>query len=189
MSESEVQLIEEARKGNMDAFARLFEPYRPMVSGVAMRLVGPTDADDVLMDTFLKAWKAIPGFRGGSAIRTWLYRICSNCAHDCLRARQRRPVSLDEDADGEGAKGMDSDAAAHEIAAAVDAALRKLSDEHRATLLLRFADGLSYSEIAAATGVAIGTVMSRLFHARRNLKRILREVADETPPPLAKERE
>jgi RNA polymerase sigma-70 factor (ECF subfamily) len=79
-----------AGKGDMEAFAALFEELRPMVYEVACRLVGPSDADDVVMETYLKAWRAIPRFNRRAALKTWLYRVTYNCALDFLRSRQRR---------------------------------------------------------------------------------------------------
>jgi RNA polymerase sigma-70 factor (ECF subfamily) len=179
-------LLEQARRGDAEAFARLFEPWRATLYSVACRLVGESDAEDVVMDTYLKAWRALPGFSGRSALRTWLYRIAHNCALDCLRAR-RHTVSENEgrerDDDGAARDWPDTKqrspaeaVAGAEVTDLVGQAMAQLGDEHRTTLLLRFADELSYAEIAAATGVSIGTVMSRLFNGRRRLQRLLAEL-------------
>jgi len=179
-------LLEQARHGDAEAFARLFEPWRPTLYAVACRLVGESDAEDVVMDTYLKAWRALPGFSGRSALRTWLYRIARNCALDCLRAR-RHTVSENDGRTREDEPGprdwpdprqrTPAEAVAGaEVGDLIGQALARLGEEHRATLLLRFADGLSYAEIAAATGVSIGTVMSRLFNGRRKLQRLLAEL-------------
>jgi RNA polymerase sigma-70 factor, ECF subfamily len=178
------QLISRAKKGDMDAFAALFEGLRSMVFLVASKLVGPVDADDVVMETFLKAWKAIPNFRGDSSLKTWVYRMTHNCAMDLIRSRQRR-AERHVQADGEGerdlladmpdpaAKGADELVAESELAHRVGRALQQLPEAHRVAVALRYTDGLSYTEIAAATGVSIGTVMSRLFNGKRKLRRIL----------------
>jgi RNA polymerase sigma-70 factor, ECF subfamily len=187
MKTEQAALIRRARKGDADAFAEAFEPLRSMVYAVAYRLVGPDDAEDVVMQTYLKAWQAIPRFGGRSALKTWLYRITRNCALDSLRSRGRRRerVLSQEELDGPAVQFPDlSQATPDEIiarsetAAFVQAAMLGLSPEHRTALQMRFTDGMSYGEIAAATGVAIGTVMSRLFNAKRKLRVILENEAD-----------
>lgn len=183
------ELLGRAQRGDAESFAELFEAMRPRIHAVARRLVGETDAEDVVMDTYLKAWRSLPSFNQLSALGTWLYRIANNCALDALRAGKRRnaricPMPADEDAGRVGLedlpdarqRGPDEQVAYQEEAALVNVALVGLSAEHRATLLLRFADGLAYSEIAAATGVSIGTVMSRIFHGRRKLMKAVREM-------------
>lgn len=186
------ELVERARQGDMEAFTSLFEVARPMVYAVACRLVGPGDAEDVAMDTYLKAWKAMPAFSGRSSPRTWLCRIAHNCAVDRLRERRHwadpappsgdpaDPVTVEALPDERQRSPADETSAA-ETGALVRAALDRVSPEHRATLLLRFADGLSYAEIAAATGVSIGTVMSRLFNGRRKLMKLLEDAEGGRP--------
>jgi len=175
-----------AQSGDMEAFAELFEPLRPLIYTVAYRLVGANDADDVVMETFLKAWDALPRFKGRSSLATWLCRIARNCSYDVLRAKQRRAgraEALDDDA-GEGrplreeladpsAPNPENEADRRELGRLLDEAIAALDEPHRTTFLLREVDGLRYSEIAAATGVRIGTVMSRLFYARRKLQKYL----------------
>lgn len=180
-------LVRRARQGDMEAFLGLFEEARPAVYAVALRLVGIDEAEDVVMETYLKGWKSMPGFSARSSTRTWLCRIAHNCAVDWLR--RRRTVSLPaqdrDDPDGQGDMAMLADpgqrrpselVAGRELQAAIDSALDRLTPEHRVALMLRFSDGLSYSEIAAATGVSIGTVMSRLFNGRRKLMKLLEEI-------------
>ena len=181
-------LLRRAQGGDMDAFAELFEPLRPMVHAVASRLVGDGEAEDVVMETFLKAWQSIPRFGRRSSLKTWLYRITHNCAVDLLRARARhraRTVAPDEREASDtleriadpAAVAPDEGAERSDLAAAVADALGQLGDAHRATLQLRFVDGLGYAEIAAATGASIGTVMSRIFYGRRKLRRLLEGMA------------
>lgn len=175
--------LEEARRGDMAAFAELFEPLRPMVFAIARRLAGDVDAEDVVMDTYLKAWRALPRFNGRASLKTWLYRIARNAAIDHLRIRQRHAgVVLPGDGEEPGDVGDLPDpagrTAAEEVVTretidGVSAALDTLSPDMRATLLLRFADGMSYADIAVATGVSIGTVMSRIFNGRRRLMKQL----------------
>lgn len=171
----------------MEAFATVFEQHRPLMHSVAYRLVGGSDCDDVVMDSFLKAWRSLPGMRNLDAVRTWLCRMVRNTALDLLRKRRREQGHLVEDApdeDGNGILDRVADESAptggqegerNELVGVLQQALDGLSDEHRAVILLREADGLSYKEIAAATGTSIGTVMSRLFYAKRKLRNLLAE--------------
>lgn len=175
--------IRRAQAGDVEAFAEAFESLRPTVFAIACRLVGPDDAEDAVMETYLKAWQGIPRFDRRSSLKTWLYRIANNCALDMLRARQRRPERAvpagdsDRDFSAEAADESqtlpDESAARSEVVARVREALRRLPPESRTTLELRYADGLAYGEIAAATAVSIGTVMSRLFYGKRKLRKIL----------------
>jgi RNA polymerase sigma-70 factor (ECF subfamily) len=175
-------LLEQARRGDVDAFAAVFEDLRPAAFGVAARLVGAEDANDVVMDTYLKAWQALPGFRGQSTLKTWLYRITRNCALDHLRKRRREGQHVVAEPEDFAERGVederqlppDRQMEADELRDFVRAGLSRLSPDHRLALELRYGDGLSYAELAAATGVSIGTVMSRLFHARRRLRSVLR---------------
>lgn len=175
-------LVGKARLGDMDAFAAVFEGMRADVYKVAYRLVGADDANDIVMDAFLKAWQAIPRFGGRSSLRTWLYRITYNCAIDYLRSRQRRgEESLSSGSEDGGLREVadetsrrpDEIVAGMELAEEMASALSLLPYEHRVTLELRYADGLSYLEIASATGVSVGTVMSRLFNGKRKLRKLL----------------
>lgn len=180
------ELLERARRGDTDAFAGLFEAARPTVQAVAYRLVGPSEAEDVVMETYLKAWKALPGYNGRGSLRTWLCRIAHNCAVDWIRARRHiaEPEGAGIEAAGSGVDDLPDPrqrtpaelVAAAETGALIQAALGQLGPEHRTTLLLRFSDGLSYSDIAASTGVSIGTVMSRIFNGRRQLMKRIREL-------------
>ncbi|MDZ4198752.1 MAG: sigma-70 family RNA polymerase sigma factor [Kiritimatiellia bacterium] len=175
--------LERARQGDGAAFAELLEPLRGKVFAVACRIVGPDDAEDVVMDTFLKTWQALPKFRGGSSLSTWVLHIARNRALDLLRARRAKPlVQMDSVAqesfwnriEDRTQPGPDELAASRETAEAVDRALEAIPGEHRISLQLRYVDGLRYSEIAAATGVTIGTVMSRIFYGKAKLRALLR---------------
>ena len=160
-----------------------------MVFSVAYRVVGPNEAEDVVMDTYIKAWKAIPGFSGRAAPRTWLCSIAHNCAVDYLRRNNRAadlndrplaPTASPESLPDPNLRSPLDKMVASETEARIQTALNSLSPEHRVALLLRFAEGLSYSEIAAATGVSIGTVMSRLFNGRRKLMKLLSALKGES---------
>lgn len=177
-----------AQAGDADAFATLFESYRPMLHAIARRVVGPDDADDAVMETYLKAWRAVPRFKGRSSLKTWLYRITNNCALDMVRARGRRENHLvrppagregpDPEVPDHAQTGPDERLLRSEQKTEVRAALALVPEEHRVVLLLRYADGMSYAEIAAAAGVSTGTVMSRLFYGKRKLKQALKEIME-----------
>lgn len=165
----------------MEAFAALFEPLRHKLHAVACRLVGPSDAEDVVMDTYLKAWHALPRFGGQSTLNTWMFRIAHNRAMDLLRQRQGRATKEVRGEDAEKAIEHATDPRrptaaeelqGRELQGLVRQAVDQLPEPHRTTLLMRYADDLSYAEIAAAAGVSIGTVMSRLFHARLKLRHV-----------------
>jgi RNA polymerase sigma-70 factor, ECF subfamily len=189
VTEKADDLVRRARAGDMDAFTTLFESFREMVRRIAWRLVGESEAEDVVMETYLKAWQAVPNFRGGAALKTWLYRIAYNVSVDFLRRRARQTRHFVSEADlgsdhpleiaDERQAGADEVMESAETALIVRQALEKLPAEHRATLLMRFADDMSYAEIAAATGVSIGTVMSRLFYGKRKLKVVLKDSKSE----------
>ena len=176
-------LLDKARQGDVEAFAAVFEEFRPLVFAIAYRSVGAAEADDVVMETYIKAWKAIPRYQGQSSLKTWLYRITHNTAVDFLRKRKRQGVFFVSEHEMEDSN-VDSltdekqlDPALilekSEVANLVNEAMAQLESDQRITLSLRFSDGLSYKEIAAATGVRLGTVMSRLFNAKKRLKKLI----------------
>ena len=149
------------------------------------------DAWDLAQDGFVRAWRSLGNFRGQSAFFTWLYRIMTNVTLDWLR--KKRIGSGQEFDDTIGLPGIAAGAmtapqatvapavrmADQEIRARIDAAIAKLSDEHRAVIVMRELDGMEYQEIADALGCSIGTVMSRLFYARRKLQTMLRDVHEQ----------
>lgn len=182
--------LAKAQTGDAEAFAKAFEALRPSVFAVACRLAGPDDAEDVVMETYLRAWQALPNFEGRASLKSWLYRIAFNCATDLRRRKQRSPEvrsELSEDGQDAVERVADPDAVlpgevleADETRQRIGQALQRIPAEHRTALELRYVDGLSYAEIAAATGIGIGTVMSRLFNAKRKLQRALQEIERET---------
>ncbi len=191
-AESAHRLLERAQAGDIEAFAELFEQQRRFVYAIACRLTGVNDGEDVVMETFLKAWKALPGFHRQSSLKTWLAKIARNCALDfCRRADRRtaREVTVTDD-QGDNALEQLADPAAdganpasqavdRETQSLIQQAMAQLSEEQRVAVVMREVDGLSYREIAAATGVGVGTVMSRLFYGKRKLRGILQEMYDE----------
>jgi RNA polymerase sigma-70 factor (ECF subfamily) len=181
------KLLRQAQEGDMEAFATVFEQFRPLMSTVAYRLVGSNDSDDVVMDSFLKAWRALPTVRNLNAVRSWLCQTVRNTALDLLRKQNRisaRVLENTPDEDGHELLDQVADQAApvadrqnelSELTDILQDVLGELGEDHKTVILLREADGLSYQEIASATGVGIGTVMSRLFYAKRKLRKLLTE--------------
>lgn len=142
------------------------------------------DARELVQDAFLRVYKGLGSFQGGSSFFTWLYRIVTNLAIDLMRKPGRRDAELldgqaiDEDADFplisriDGSDPMDV-MRRQEIAARIQSALEALPPYHRGVILMREVEGMSYEEMAQAMGVSKGTIMSRLFHARQKLQRAL----------------
>lgn len=170
--------LEKAKNGDIDAFTELFEPLRGKVHAVAYRVGGPDLAEDIVMDTFLYAWKALPKLRRSGALSSWLCQIARNRSLDLLRQRKHTvtlettaPDGMPHQRDISDRDHMPSEAAARkDDVEAVQVAMQQLSEQHQTVLQLRHVDELSYAEIAAATNVSIGTVMSRLFNARKLLR-------------------
>ena len=189
--------MEAAKRGDREAFRTLFERYHRRAYALALGVVRhPDDALDVVQDAFIKAHKYLDKFEGNSSFYTWLYRIVMNLAIDHIRKHRRvRPVELDEQRleDGGGDDGdgllptllggnpgralMDK-----EIRQRIDVALGELSENHRSVLVMRELEGLSYEEMAQAMGCSKGTIMSRLFHARKNMQRRLIDLVDGAKP-------
>jgi len=193
------ELVLAARRGDRDAFRALFDRYHRRAYSLAFGLLRhEEDALDVVQDAFIKAHKYLDKFEGNSSFYTWLYRIVMNLAIDHLRKhRRQKPVEMDETKLDDGADGallprilggnpgralMDK-----EIRARIDQALGELSDNHRAVLVMRELEGMSYEEMAQAMDCSKGTIMSRLFHARRNMQKRLLDLLDHPSPELVEE--
>jgi RNA polymerase sigma-70 factor, ECF subfamily len=192
------ELVEAAKAGDRRAFQTLYQRYERKVYAVAYGFVrNQEDALDVLQEAFIKVHRYLPNFEGQSSFYTWLYRIVANLCIDHLRRSVRkRDVEFDDrlrHADnaeaatefvpiqnlGDPAESVKN----KEILAAVEESLDKLSDKHRAVIVMRELQGLSYADMASAMDCSKGTIMSRLFHARRNMPRLLRERLDHLPAP------
>lgn len=173
-------LVERCRAGDLAAFEPLVEKYRQRVGRLAFNVLRDSEeARDVAQDAFIRAWQALPSFKGQSAFYTWLFRIAMNAAQDRLRQRgvhgrafgtERVPeeemdrVMVDPD------PRPDTTALRAEERARIRQALDTLSDSHRAIIMLSDLEGLSYREIADVLDIPMGTVMSRLHNARKRLK-------------------
>jgi RNA polymerase sigma-70 factor, ECF subfamily len=176
-------LVERVRGGDVAAFEPLVEKYRQRVYRLAYNVVrNQEDAWDVAQEAFIKAYRAMPSFRGQSAFYTWLFRIVMNVAQDKVRARGAagRAFGTERVTEEEWERTMpdpgeepDAAAARAEQRARIQRALETLPEHHRAIIMLSDLEGLSYREIADALSIPMGTVMSRLHHARKRLKTAL----------------
>lgn len=175
------ELLRRARSGDGRAFEQLArEVERPLYRHAA-RMLGYDDAEDVVQDALLAAWKSLSSFEGTS-FRAWIFRIVTNRALDRIRSRKRHPeVALDPPADEEGswaepaAPGPDlaSIAGDREALRAVEEALATIPAEQRAALLLRDVEGFAYEEIATITATEVGTVKSRIHRGRLAVRNVL----------------
>lgn len=178
------QLIERIQRGDKNAFNLLVRKYQHKVVSLVSRYVNnPGDIPDVAQEAFIKAYRAIPDFRGESAFYTWLYRIAVNTAKNYIVAQGRRPPDMD--VDSQDAETYDGAESLHEVAnpenlmlsdeirAEVAATLAGLPEDLRTAITLREIEGLSYEEIAEVMECPVGTVRSRIFRAREAIdKRI-----------------
>ncbi|MDQ3197909.1 MAG: sigma-70 family RNA polymerase sigma factor [Chthoniobacterales bacterium] len=186
----EIELVQRAQAGDTEAFDQLVSRFRTRVFGMIYNMVhNEQDAWDLAQDSFLKAWKSIARFRGQSSFYTWIYRIVMNVTIDWLRKKQVKGGGAEFD-DAIQLKEIDpgartvphADALPHErmqhqeIRGRIDAAIAQLSPEHRAVILMKEMEDMQYHEIAESLGCSIGTVMSRLFYARKKLQTSLRDV-------------
>jgi len=193
------ELVLAAQRGDRDAFKTLFERYHRRAYALAFGVLrNQDDALDVVQDAFIKAHKYLDKFEGNSSFYTWLYRIVMNLSIDHIRKHRRAmPVELDEtriedEADdallprilgGNPARALVD----KQIRARIDQALDELSDNHRSVLVMRELEGLSYEDMAQAMSCSKGTIMSRLFHARRNMQKRLLDLIDHPSAELVED--
>jgi len=167
--------VSAAQRGDQAAFGWLVRRHQQRALVVALGVLHhKEDARDACQDAFLRAWRGLGAFDGTSQFSTWLHRIVVNVCIDRLRLKSHGVVALDDVA---GVLPSSDDPARTvdglQLGGRIRAALAQLSDKHRATLVLRELEGLSYQEIAAAMKCSLGTVMSRLFHARKRMQALL----------------
>lgn len=183
------ELVERARAGDRRAFDLLVLKYQQKVASLIGRyLRDPSEVLDVTQEAFIKAYRALPGFRGDSAFYTWLYRIAVNTVKNHLVSQGRRPPG--DDVEAELAEQMDlgtrmrdqatpeRELLTEEIARTVQGALDELPEELRTAIVLREFEGMSYEEIANAMSCPIGTVRSRIFRAREAIDKRLRPLLE-----------
>ena len=200
LESTDQELVARCQAGDRVAYQTLVKRYQRRVYGIAFGVLrNPEDAMDVSQEAFVKVYNNLGQFKGDSAFFTWLYRIVVNlCIDHCRKHGKHRAVEYDDRL----SSGSDDDevlpltastrsfnpAQAYqerEIGEAIGAALATLSENHRAIMLLREVDGLSYEDIAEVMNCQIGTVMSRLHHARKNLQKALRPYLDSSGSRLA----
>lgn len=187
MSDRELDqaLVERAQKGDKRAFELLVVKYQRKLGRLLSRMVrDAAEVEDITQETFIKAYRALPGFRGESAFYTWLYRIGVNTAKNYLVGRKRQASSTDvqaEDAENYEEGDMlrdvatpDAELQTKQIAQAVNSAVDALPDELRVAITLREIEGMSYEEIAQMMDCPIGTVRSRIFRAREAIAERIR---------------
>ncbi|MDF0606877.1 RNA polymerase sigma factor RpoE [Neisseriaceae bacterium TC5R-5] len=184
------QLVKRAQEGEKRAFNLLIAKYQRRLARLLSRFIRDgADIEDVTQETFIKAYRALPTFRGESAFYTWLYRIGINTAKNFLTANRRRPLVLNAANDGED-DGFDAlsqladlstpetELMNRQIIEAVNVAVDALPEELRTAISLREMEGLSYDEIAETMNCPIGTVRSRIFRAREAIAAELRPLLD-----------
>ena len=184
------QLVARAQRGDKQAFELLVEKYQRKLARLLSRFIrDPAEVEDVTQEAFIKAYRALPAFRGDSAFYTWLYRIGINTAKNYLMAMGRRaPTSTEveaEEAEGfeEGEQLRDINTPeslllSNEIARTVNATIEQLPEELRTAIQMRELEGMSYEDIAKAMDCPIGTVRSRIFRSREAIAEQLRPLLD-----------
>jgi RNA polymerase sigma-70 factor (ECF subfamily) len=195
--DDDLTLVRRAQQGDRKAFRALFDKYHRRVFAVALGVVkNPQDAHDIVQDAFIKVHRHLPTFQGASSFYTWLYRIAMNLSIDHIRRKKAaRQVDFDDalrrdnDAEDPGhlIPSLQADPgktqSRKELSQQIQGALGTLPEIHRKVILLREVEGLSYEEIATVMKVPKGTIMSRLFHARRKMQAALADyVAGELTP-------
>lgn len=188
--QSDLSLVQLAQRGDAGAFDALVRRYQHKVVKLVLRYVrDPAEAEDIAQEAFIKAYRALPRFRGDSAFYTWLYRIAINTAKNVLASRGRSPIRYEVDrsddddhydvvANLKDTATPEALALTEEIRSTVTAAIDALPEDLRTAIQLRELEGLSYEEIAAAMECPVGTVRSRIFRAREAIDARLRDVFD-----------
>ncbi len=172
------ELVRRARSGDEGAFCLLVDRHARRLYGLARSLLGnASDAEDVVQETLLGTLKGLGRFRGEASVGTWMTRILVNTTAKLRRTRSRRPAQALDDACAGGVyvPTVSGGSPAADARMDVSAVLDHLSQEHRTVIVLRELQGMSYDEIASAVGVPRGTVESRLFRARKQLKDLLKD--------------
>jgi RNA polymerase sigma-70 factor, ECF subfamily len=176
VDDPDAPLVARAQKGDRWAFEQLVERHQHRLFTLAARLLGsPDDAGDAVQEALIRAWLGLGSFRRGARFSTWLYRICVNAVHDQrLKRRPTRLEGIPEPADPR------DEFLAQELSGDLQRALNELDEDYRTAVVLYDVLGCSYAEIAELTGVAEGTVKSRIFRGRARLGELLGTRAEQT---------
>lgn len=183
------ELVRRVQRGDKKAFDILVRKYQCKITQLISRYIkDPYESLDVAQESFIKAYRALPNFRGDSQFYTWLYRIAINTAKNYVATRSRRPTddeidveSAEQFENGHRLRDIDTPEAAvlsDELAATIQLALNELPEELKTAITLRELDGLSYDEIAEVMSCPVGTVRSRIFRAREAIDKRLRPLLD-----------
>jgi RNA polymerase sigma-70 factor, ECF subfamily len=185
----DLELTRRAQAGDTEAFGELVTKYRTKIFAMVCCIVGNEhDAWDLSQEAFLEAWRSIDRFVGRSSFNTWLYSITVNLTIDSLRRKGRSQEVALSDAIPSFLSGPGVNYERAEIRGQVGAALAQLSPEHRAVVVLRELQDMQYHEIAEVLNLSLGTVMSRLFYARKKLRSLLKPLychTHQTGPPVS----
>ena len=188
--EKDHSLVQRVQRGDKVAFEMLFTKYQRRVSRLVSRFVrSDAEVEDIVQESFIKAYRALGSFRGDSAFYTWLYRIAVNTAKNYLVAASKRPISLtqfekNDDDDFEEDHFMsdtatpESELSTKQIAETVNKTMNELPADLREAIMLREIEGMSYEDIADSMGCPIGTVRSRIFRAREAISQKIKPMLD-----------
>lgn len=184
----DIDLVKRCQAGDTRAFDVLVSRYRTRIYAMTYHMIqNETEAWDLAQEAFIKAWRAVPSFKMDSAFYTWLYRIAHNVVYDWLRKKKIQGDSEFDDSRREHRVAAGAEAVPHgdlspdtalnnaELGKHIQQAISKLSPEHRQVILLREIEGMAYEDIAATVPCTLGTVMSRLFYARKKLQELLKD--------------
>jgi RNA polymerase sigma-70 factor (ECF subfamily) len=170
---SDWELIQRCLNGNSQSFRQLYRKYQQSVRNILYPLCGADLLDDLVQEVFIRAWKGLPRFRGSAQFSTWLYRICWNVASDQRRRCARQHSQTQNLALGSDIAHPGPDLMHLHYQQALQQSMAQLSPEHRMVLILHDLEDLPQKEIAEILGIPVGTVKSRLFHARATIRQHL----------------
>lgn len=189
----DIDLVKRSQAGDTRAFDTLVTRYRGRIYAMTYHLIqNESEAWDLAQEAFIKAWRALPNFKLDAAFYTWLYRIAHNVTYDWLRKkkiqgdgefddeRTEHRAAVGAETAPKGDLAPDTALRNAEVGARIQEAIARLSPEHRQVIVLREVEGMAYEEIAALVPCSLGTVMSRLFYARKKLQEQLKDVYETT---------
>lgn len=182
MTVTDEELVTRSMGGDQDSFNQLVLRWERPIYALAYRVIGrEEEARDVCQDTFLRAWRALPGFKGQAKFSSWLYRIALNLCRDWIRRQRRAPVMqmpegvdpLEMAAEHEPAESIETLVARRELSAVVEEAMTRLPDEQRTAIILKEYHGMTFQEIADLQGCPLSTVKTRLYQGLSVLRKHL----------------